>query len=77
MDLNAINKTWALVHQNTQFSNTRKPDLIEAFKLAKLLLKILPFLGALKCDNEKGTDAASTACFQDIKYQVEDNIWSL
>ena len=36
MNLNAINKTWALVNKNTQFSNTRKPDLIEAFKLVKI-----------------------------------------
>ena len=27
--------------------------------------------------NENETDAASTACFQNIKYQVEDNVWSL
>ena len=31
MNLNAINETWALVNKNTQFANTRKPDLIEAF----------------------------------------------
>ena len=36
MNLNAINKTWALVNKNTQFSNARKPDLIEAFKLGKI-----------------------------------------
>ena len=36
MNLNAINKTLALVDKNTQFSNTRKPDLIEAFKLVKI-----------------------------------------
>ena len=37
MNLNEINKTWALVNKNTQCSNTRKPDLIEEFKLVKLL----------------------------------------
>ena len=36
MNINAINKTWALVNKNTQFSNTRKPDLIEAFKVVKI-----------------------------------------
>ena len=35
MNENAINKTWSLVNNKTQFSNTRKPDLIEAFKLVK------------------------------------------
>ena len=36
MNCNAINKTWSLVNKNTQFSDTRKPDLIEAFKLVKI-----------------------------------------
>ena len=36
MNLHAINKTWALVNKNTQFSNTRKTDLIEALKLVKI-----------------------------------------
>ena len=36
MNLNAINKTCAVVNKNTQFSNTRNPDLIEAFKLIKI-----------------------------------------
>ena len=36
MNLIAINKTWVLV---TQFSNTRKSDLIEAFKLIKITFK--------------------------------------
>ena len=36
VNLNAINKTLALVKKNTQFSDTRKPDLIEAFKLVKI-----------------------------------------
>ena len=36
MNLNAINKTWALAYKNTQFLNTRNPDLIEAFKLIKI-----------------------------------------
>ena len=36
MNRNAINKTLALVNKNPQFSNTRKPDLIEAFKLVKI-----------------------------------------
>ena len=36
MNLNATNKTWALGNKNRQFSNTRKPDLIEAFKLVKI-----------------------------------------
>ena len=35
MNLIAINKTWVLVNKNTQFLNTRKPDVIEAFKLVK------------------------------------------
>ena len=39
MNLIAINKTWVLVNKNTQFSNTRKPDLIEAFKLVKITFK--------------------------------------
>ena len=36
MNLNAINKTLVFVNKNTQFSNTRKPHLIEAFKLVKI-----------------------------------------
>ena len=40
MNLIAINKTWVLVNKNTHFSNTRKPDLIEAFKLVKITFKI-------------------------------------
>ena len=36
MNLNAINKTWELVNKNTLFLNTRKPDLIQAFKLVKI-----------------------------------------
>ena len=36
MNFNAINKTWLLVNKNTQFSNTRKSDLIEALKLVKI-----------------------------------------
>ena len=36
MNLNAINKTLALVNKNIQFSNTRNPDLIKAFKLVKI-----------------------------------------
>ena len=35
-EFNAINKTWALVNKNTQFLNTRNPDLIEAFKFVKI-----------------------------------------
>ena len=36
MNLHAINKTWALVNKNTQFSNTRTPDLIDEFKMVKI-----------------------------------------
>ena len=36
VNLNVINKIWTLANKNTQFSNTRKPDLIEAFKLVKI-----------------------------------------
>ena len=39
MNLNAINETWVFVNKNTQFSNTRSPDLIEAFKLVKITFK--------------------------------------
>ena len=35
------------------------------------------FLGARKYKTENETDAASAAYFQNIKYQVEDNVWSL
>ena len=42
MNLNAIYKTWTLVNKNTQFLDTRNPDLIEAFKLVKI-----PFKNAL------------------------------
>ena len=38
---------------------------------------MLQFLGAQKCENENETDAASVACFQNMKYQVEDNVRSL
>ena len=48
-----LKKTWALVNKNTQFSNTRKPDMIEAFTLVKLLLKIRQFLCARKCEKRK------------------------
>ena len=77
MNLNAFDKTLALLNKNTHFSNTRKPDLIKAFQLVKLLLKMLQFLCAQNVTNENETDAASAACFQNIKYQVEDNVWSL
>ena len=68
MNLIAINKTWVLVNKNTHFSNTRKPDLIEAFKLVKITFKMRQFLCARKCENENESDAASAACFQNIKY---------
>ena len=74
MNLNAINKNWAFVNKNTEFSNTRKPDLIEAFKLVKILFS---FFALENMKNENETDTASAACFQNIKYQVEDNVWSL
>ena len=35
------------------------------------------FLCARKCENENESDAASAACFQNIKYQVDDNVSSL
>ena len=76
MDLNSINKTWAMVNKNTPFSNTRKPDLIEAFKLVKITLKMLQCLCARKCENENETDTESAACFQNVKYEEEDNVWS-
>ena len=53
MNLNAINKTWALVNKNSQFSNTRKPELIEAFKLVKITFKMLKCLCARKCEKRK------------------------
>ena len=27
--------------------------------------------------NENETDAATAACFKNMKYQVEENVWSL
>ena len=78
MNLNAINKTWALVNKNTQFSNTRKPDFIEAFKLVKITFEnSLTFFALENVKNENETDAASAACFQNISNQVEDNVCSL
>ena len=38
---------------------------------------MLQFLFARKLENENETDAASAACFQNIKYQEEDNVLSL
>ena len=79
MNLNAIYKTWALVNKNTKFSNTRKFDFIEAFKLVKLLLKCFNFVVLENVKNENETDAASAAYtyFQNIKYQVEEKVWSI
>ena len=78
MNLNAINQIRALVNKNIPFSNTRKPDLINAFKLLKITFwKCFNFVALENVKNEKETDAASAACFQNITYQVDDNVWSL
>ena len=63
----------ALVNKNTPFSNTRNPDLIKALKLVKCFNLLV--LENVKNINE--TDAASAVCFQNIEYQVEDNVWSV
>ena len=46
-------KTWALVNKNTQFSNTRKPDLIEAFKLVKITFENSLISLRSKCEKRK------------------------
>ena len=38
---------------------------------------MLQFLALENVINENETDVASAACFENIKYQVEDNVWCL
>ena len=68
MNLNVINQTWVLVNNNTPFSNTRNPDLIKAFKLVKITFELFNFVELENVKNENETDAASAACFHNIKY---------
>ena len=38
---------------------------------------MLQFVGARKCKNEIETDATAAVYIQNIKYHVENNVWSL
>ena len=78
MNLNAINKTWALVNKNTQLVNTRKTRFDRSIQVGKnYFWKCFNFLALENVKNENETDAAAAACFQNIKYHLGDNVWSL
>ena len=78
MNLKAINKTWALVNKNAQFFKYKKPRFNGSIQVGKnYFWKCLNFFAFENAKNENETDAASAACFQNIKYQVEYNVWSL
>ena len=77
MNLNAINKTWALINKNTVFKykKTRFDWNVQVGK--NYFWKCFNFLALENMTNENKTGAVSAACFQNIKYQEEDTVWSL
>ena len=56
----------------------KKPRFDQSIQIGKNnFWKCFNFLALENVKHENETDAASAACFQNIKYQVEDNIWPL